>query len=127
MIGLTLFTSISFFFRYQSDLFRERATDSYRKLLNTHLSTLIITLLDTCKECDFVNATIKVENSTLDYFYEFYLTSSGLNVSTQPLGKNYLSSIHNLNSTISSMSGKGVSVEPITLTFTKNQNKLEVE
>lgn len=126
MIGLTIFTSASFFFKYQSDLFRERATDSYRKLLNTYLSSFVITLVNTCKECDFVNVTTKVENTTLDYFYEFQLSNAGLNVSTQPFGKSYLSSIHNLNSSIS-MSGKSFSIKSITLTFIKNKNKLEVE
>jgi flagellar basal body-associated protein FliL len=126
LIGLSVFIAFGHIFKLKADTFREDVADSTRKLINSYISSLVINFFDNCKGCDLVNVSIRIENKTAEYVNELYLASSGLNVITQPTGKNYLSTIHNLNSTLS-LSGSSASTKPIILTLTKNQNKLEVK
>lgn len=123
IIGLGLFLSIGGFFRLQSDIFREDIANSTRKLLNSYISSMIVTQEATCKGCDFVEILVKLENTTANYFYELFLGSPGLFIRSQPGGKGYVASIHNLNSTFD-LSGFGVTSCPLALT--KQQNKIEI-
>jgi hypothetical protein len=122
LIGLSLFFSLSSFFKYQSELFKNDIISSSLSLANSYISSSIIAAVDTCKQCDYVNLKINLANLTAGYVIEVNL-SSGLNTSSQY--KYFNSPVHNLNSSLS-LTGKSSSVQPITLTFIKNQNKLEV-
>lgn len=114
VIGLSLFISIGNFFRLQHDIFREDATDLHRKLINNYFSSLIITSVDTCKQCDFVNNEITLERMTGGYFINVSLDYSGLKVSTQPEAKSFSSSVHNFNSSLD-FTGSATSARPISL------------
>lgn len=124
LIGLSLFISIGNFFKYQLEIFRSDTSFLMKKLISSYVSSVVISSL-ACKQCDFVNSSFKLQNTSLGYFIELSLSSQGLNVSSVPENKHYISSIHNFNSSLS-LSGKSSSVKIITLTFDKNQNKLEV-
>lgn len=125
LIGLTIFIAIGNIFKIRADIFREDIADSTRKLINTFVSSLIVNSFTSCKECDYSRISIKIENTTAEYFFEIYSNNSGINVVSQPGGKNYLSSVHNLNLTLN-FSGQSASAKNIILTLTKTQNKLEV-
>lgn len=125
LIGLIIFIAIGNIFKIRADNFREDIANSTRKLINTYASSLIINSFTNCKDCDYSKVSVKVENTTAEYFFEIYAGGYGLNVVTQPGGKNYTSSIHNLNSTLA-LSGSSTSVKTIILTLTKSLNKLEV-
>jgi thioredoxin-related protein len=127
LIGLSVFLALGNIFRYQADVFGSNVADSYRKLLNTYISSAIIYGFNNCKQCDVIKITIKVKNETAEYFYEIHYTSAGLNVISQPGGKNFLSSVHNLNSTLSPAGTFATSVNPIILTVNKTNNILEVK
>lgn len=127
LIGLAIFLSIGNIFRYQADIFGRDIAESYRKLINTYISSAIIYGFSTCKQCDLFNITIKIENKTADYFHEIYFISSGLNIISKPGEKNYLSSVHNLNYTLKPSSTYASSVKPIILTLNKTKNNLEVK
>lgn len=127
LIGLSIFLAISNFFKLQSDIFREDVADVTRKTINSYLTSIVISSYDTCKQCDSVNVTVKLQNTSADYFYEIFLTSSGMNVISQPVGKNYLSSMHNLIYSLAIESSSVVTQNPITLTYSKNQNNLGVK
>jgi hypothetical protein len=122
LIGLTIFIAIGNLFKLRADIFREDVANSTRKLINSFVSSLVVSSF-TCKECEYSKISVKLENTTAEYFFDIYLNNSGINVVSQPGGKNYLSSAHNLNSTLN-FSGHSTSVKTITLT--KTQNKLEV-
>lgn len=123
LIGLTIFLSIGNLFKLRADVFREDIANSSRKLINSFVSSLIVSSFGSCKECDYSKVSVKIENTTAEYFFDIYLNSSGINVVSQPGGKSYLSSVHNLNLTLN-FSGNSTSIKTITLT--KTQNKLEV-
>lgn len=122
LIGFTIFLGIGSFFKLQSDMFKEDVSSSSLKLMNKYLSSITITT-NNCKLCDYVNITSNVPNTYAGYYLETKFSDIGLNVSAS--NKYYISSVHNLNSTLS-MSGKSSSAKPISLTYNKNQNKLEV-
>jgi hypothetical protein len=128
LIGFTLFISTGSIFKYQSDMFRERNIESSLNLSNSYLSSVIISAIDSCKECDFVSITTKMQNMTAGYILEFELTkASGLNVSIPQIKKYSNSTVHNLIFSLNNSSGKSGSTEPLTLTFNKNQNNLGVK
>lgn len=123
LIGFSLFLSVGSFFRYQSDLFRNDIISSSLNLSNSYISSNIITAVDSCKQCDYIRLNATIANLTAGYTIEINLKNSGLNVSIPY--KYFNSPVHNLNSSLI-LSGKSSSVQPIILTFNKNQNKLEV-
>jgi hypothetical protein len=123
LIGFSLFISVGSFFKYQSDLFRDEIISSSLSLANSYLSSNMVMAATNCKQCDNAIISTSIANLTTGYPIEIKLRSSGLNVSIPY--KYYLSSIHNFNSSLA-LSGDSSSVQTITLTFNKNQNKLEV-
>jgi hypothetical protein len=126
LIGLSIFLGVGNLFRYQADAFGASVADSYRKLLNSYISSAIIYGFSNCKQCDNVTITLRIKNETAEYFYEVYYTSSGLNIISQPGGKSALSSVHNFNSTLNSTGTYSVSVKPIVLTIDKTKNNLGI-
>jgi hypothetical protein len=123
LLGFSLFISVGSFFRYQSDLFRNDIISSSLGLANSYMSSLMITAVDSCKQCDYINLSAPISNLTAGYVIRMDLTDSGLNVSIPY--KFFNSTVHNLNSSLR-LSGSSSSAQPITLTFNRNQNKLEV-
>jgi hypothetical protein len=105
-------------------LFRNDIISSSLGLANSYLSSNIIAAVDSCKQCDYISLSAAMANLTAGYTIEINLTSSGLNTSIPY--KYFNSPIHNLNSSIASISGKSSSAQTITLTFNRNKNKLEV-
>lgn len=124
--GIALFTLLGNFFRYQSDSFRERIVDSSTELVSRYLSSIAITEVDTCKECDNIKFNAKISPTIANYFLTILLDQNGITVSTAPPSKQFTFSIHNLNDTIV-CSGEAPSIEPINLTYDRTQNILGVE
>jgi len=126
IIGFTIFVSVSQFFRLQSDIFKDDVTRESLKLYNTYFSSLALTAANSCKQCDYVNITVKTSNTTAGQFFEISFGSYGVNV-TVPLIKriNFVTSAHNLNETYQT-DGLVASSRPITLTFNKTQNKIGI-
>lgn len=126
MIGFSVFIFIGSFFRYQSDLFRTDIINSNLKTANSYLSTAAIVAVDSCNQCDSAAFSLKVQNQTAGYDIVFNLfTLSGLTTSVNPLGKWYVSPLHNLNSSYI-LNGTVSSSKPITLTFTRTNNTLGI-
>lgn len=124
--GLVLFALVGNFFRYQSDLFRERIVDSSIELVSSYLSSIAITEVDTCKECDNVKFNAKIGPTIANYFLTVSLDGNGITVTTAPPSEQFTLSIHNLNKDIT-LSGEAPSIEPINLTYDRAQNILGVE
>jgi len=126
LIGFSLFTSIGLFFKYQSDLFKSDVTNFNLRLINSYVSAAAMTELVSCKQCDFVNITLKLQNTTAGNFFEIGLNSLGVNTSVPASQKNVTTSIYNLNASYSLLNSLSASVKPISITFTKSQNNLRV-
>jgi len=128
LIGFSLFVSTSNIFQYQSKAFQDMIIDSSLNLSNSYLSSAIIATINSCKNCDSVNITVKLQNTTADYVLGIGISqASGLSVSIPPIGKYSSSNVHNIISFLTQCSGNSTSNKPISLTFNKNQNKLEVK
>jgi len=129
VVGMTLFVLIGNFFRYQSDIFKNRIIDSSTELVSSYLSSISITMVDACKECDKIKYNAKINPTTANYFLSIILNGdgkcNGITVATAPIGMEFTSSIHNLNYSIA-CSGEAPSIEPINLTYDRTQNILSV-
>ena len=123
VIGFILFLSVGNFFRYQADRSASEIVSDSLRLANTYISSVSISLIDSCKKCDVVTYKIVLSNKTAGSFFEISLQKE-LNVST-PENKFFTSSIHNLNFS-TSLSGSAASNKPISLTYKKGNNQLVV-
>jgi hypothetical protein len=123
IIGFTVFVTIGSFFKSQSEAFRSESTEYNLKLANSYFSSFGISLVDACKNCDYANVLIKIENTTAGYFFEENLNNQGLSISAPNTDKSFASSVHNLNSS-TTFAGKSSSAKTISLTFNRSQNVL---
>ena len=126
LIGLSLLISLSQFFNYQSDLFKERGSDSAAKLVNSYISSMAVQMYDSCKQCDFINSTTRISNTTVGHYFKISFKNNHLIIQKFPGGKSYTSSLHNLNETLTLVDSYSSSVQPITLTLNKTKNYLQV-
>jgi putative alpha-1,2-mannosidase len=78
-----------------------------------------------CKECDFVNITVKIQNTTAGNFFEVGMAPNGVNTTIPQTQQNITTTIYNLHSSYN-MSGFSASIKPISITFTKSLNNLRV-
>lgn len=125
ILSITILGSVGFFFKLQSDMFREDVATGYRSLVNSYISTVAISLYDTCKLCDYAAFSFKLQNMTGGYYTEVSFANNQSNVITQPGGGTHVSALHNLNYTLL-FNGFSHSVKTITLTLEKDKNILGI-
>lgn len=126
MIGLALFLTIGGVFRGRLDFFAEDIADQNRKTINGYFSGLMVEELVSCKECDNVNLTTKLSNTTAGSFTQVGLNSTYLTTLSQPGAKQFSGKAHNLLAYLSGAGGLATSNRPIVLSYSKNQNILRV-
>jgi hypothetical protein len=126
LIGFTLFASMGLFFQAQSQIFKNDIINYNLQLINSYMSSIVLTEAVSCKQCDFINVTVKIQNTTAGNFFEVGMrTLNGLNTTVPQSQKSVTSTIYNLNSSYI-LSGFSASVKPISITFTKSLNNLRV-
>jgi len=125
LIGFTFFISVAYFFKYQSDIFKDQVSDYNLNLVNSYMSANALTELVSCKQCDYVDISVKIQAPTTGNVFEIGMDSRGVNTSIPLTQKKITTSIYNLNSSYT-LSGFAASVEPISITFTRAQNNLRV-
>jgi hypothetical protein len=123
---MSIFLSLGHFFKAQHDIFRKDVANLSRQLTASHLSSLAITLLDHCKQCDRWESRIKLPNQTAGYITHLNLTSEGLKVTSIPTEESWLTTLHGLNHSIAQLEGAAYSVRDITLIYERFKNKLEI-
>lgn len=127
IIGFTIFVGVSQFFRYQSDVFKDEVTRENIKLINTFFSSMAVVSEASCKQCDTATLNFKTSNTTAGSFFEVSLGSYGINVSIPFIANaKYISAAHNLNASFE-LRGMVPSTKPISLTFNKTQNIIQVK
>jgi len=126
LIGFSIFISVGSFFKYQLDLLRQDIMSSTTNLTSSYISSAVISVVDSCKQCNLVSFTLETYNfSTGGYPVEIGIENSELKVFAGEVGIN--SSIHNLNYTLNLLPVKtSISIKPITLTFNRSNYNLEV-
>lgn len=126
MIGLVLFLAISGVFRGRLDFFAEDIADQNRRLISGYFSALAVNELVTCKQCDNVNITTVLVNTTAGSFSQVRLNNSFLAAFSPPTPGESALTVHNLLAEVSTKLGSAVSNRPIILTYSRGQSILEV-
>jgi hypothetical protein len=126
MIGFSLFLLVGNFFRSQSEAFRSEIAELNLRMASSYISSLSINFVDSCKQCDYVETRAVLKNISAGYYFQINLSSIGLNISTLPDYKSFVSSLHNLNES-TYMEGNKVSIQTINLMFNRTKNELEVK
>lgn len=125
VIGLGIFAAIGGVFRLQSDIVRGDIAEANRKLVGSYLSSIAVSMSSTCKECDFINQTLKLKNVTASYIVRFSLTKNGLDIFSEPGGGKNSVSFHNLGQAFD-MNGNGASPFPIIFSSNNKLGKLQM-
>ena len=127
VIGFTMFVVVGMSFKAQSDMFREDVVNYTLGLTGSYVSSAAISAVDTCKQCDFIEMSLKLENMTAGYFFQIELDNqTQMNVSAVPGGKSLRYNFYNFNESYN-LTGRAASAKPITLTFNRTKNELRVE
>ncbi|MBS3054936.1 MAG: hypothetical protein J4452_00390 [Candidatus Aenigmarchaeota archaeon] len=126
IIGFGLYLAIGNFFKIQSESFRSEITDDSIKLANSYLTSNILVAADSCKMCDYVNLTFKIENTTAGYYYALDLSKPQVNISVVPFAnKSFITSGHNMNTSFS-FKGNSSSIKTLTLTLNRTKNEIGI-
>lgn len=120
-VGFAVFLGIGSFFKIQSDYFINELRYKNAKLTADYITSIAISLIDSCKECDYSKAVI---NSNPNY--EFIIKAGNTWEIVLPNQRKHIFSLSNLNYSVSSV-GSAITTKPLTLTFNKIENKLMVE
>jgi len=127
VIGFIIFISIGVFFKYQADLFRQSILSSSVNLTSSYLSSATIAIVDSCKECDFVNLTINAQNTTTGYPIEMLIKDLTLKTYAPLTNELIATTIHNLLVDTLQASGSSGSFKPIILTFNRTNYTLRID
>lgn len=126
LLGFVLFLVVGNFFKLQSDIFRIDLSNQALKLTGSYVSGLSISLIDSCKHCNYASIKFQLENETTNYIFVISLNESGLKTSIPfVVGKSYESKMHNIIYS-EEPSGSAASARPITLTYNRTKNELKV-
>jgi len=126
LIGFAVFLSIGTFFRYQSDIFRQSILSLGVNATNSYLSSAVIALVDSCKECDYASLTVRAQNTSAGYPIVVNMSSQQLRTSAPPSAATLNTTVHNLLKNLTT-SGSSSSSKTIILTFNRTNNNLKVE
>jgi len=124
VIGFLIFISIGTFFRYQSDLFRQMIISSSIKMTSSYVSSAAVALVDSCKGCDFVNISIRTQNTSAGYPIDILFLGSTFKTFAPTTSELLFTTIHNLLIDTLTASGSSSSAMTIILTFDRSQNKI---
>jgi len=125
LIGLGLFTSIGGIFRTQSDIIREDVSEANRKLIGSYISSIAISMASNCKECNYSSVSLELEQTKANYILVLNFSSKGLQIFSEPEGRNTSASIHLLNNSLS-LSRNASSYYPIILVLNGTSNQLNL-
>jgi hypothetical protein len=126
LIGLGLFIGIGNYFKIQSDMLRGDVAPYSVELANNYLSAVIVSSIDTCKQCDSMETQLKLSDTVFGYYLNVSLAKGALSIRTSPPGFQSNSTVNNLNYSLSFSEGWVPSTQAINLTYNRNQNKIEI-
>ena len=127
MVGMTLFIGVGNFFRMQADALQTELTNSSFELIGNYFASAAVASVDGCKRCGSVENTMRISDSVFGYYLQISLGQAGLTVSTAPPTASFATSVNNLNASVNFSAGSAPSIQPINLTYDRNQNRLEIK
>ena len=126
LVGMTLFVGVGNFFRIQSELLQAELSNSSFELIGNYFASAAVVSVDGCKRCGNVENTLRIGDSVFGYYLQIALGPDGLTVATAPPTNSFKTSVNNLNASVSFVPGSAPSIQPINLTYDRNQNRLEI-
>ena len=126
IIGFTMFISIGNFFKLQSDGIRIDVGEFSTQLTSSYLNSRIVRMMDSCKECNFGNFSFRIENTSAGYYTLITAGPKWVLTEISPISKSTNSTIHNLLLSVNVKEGFASSAEPITITYNKTRNQLNL-
>ena len=126
LIGIGMFMTLGGFFRMQADNVRRSLINLSLEMVDSHISSIIVNFVGSCSNCEVIDGTIVLEKTYAGYFLNTILNESGIIIETAPRSRAFSSSINNLNESLVIVDNSVPSIKNINLTYTRNQNKLEI-
>ncbi|MCX6820779.1 MAG: hypothetical protein NT016_02425 [Candidatus Aenigmarchaeota archaeon] len=127
LVGMTLFIGIGNFFRIQSESLQSELSSSAFELMGNYFASAAVASVDACKQCGIVENDLRISDTVFGYYLRLSASGSGLSVATAPPTHSYNTSVNNLNATVTFVQGSAASIQPINLTYDRNQNTLEIK
>jgi hypothetical protein len=124
VLSLSILGAIATFFRFQADILKDDIASGYRSLVNSYVASASINLFTSCKNCSG-SIYFKIPDTTAGYYTEIFFSDNQSKVISQPGGKMFVSSLHNLNYTLL-FDGYAHSTMLINLTLEKGKNILGI-
>jgi len=126
LVGMTLFTGVGNFFRIQSEALQAEISNSSFELIGNYFASAAVASVDQCKRCGSMENTMRISDSVFGYYLQISLGDAGLTVATAPPTASFATSVNNLNASVDFLPGSAPSIQPINLTYDRNQNRLEI-
>lgn len=126
LVGMTLFTAVGNFFRLQSEALQAEISNSSFEVIGNYFAAAAVASVDQCKQCGSVENTMRISDSVFGYYLQISLGQAGLAVATAPPTSSFTTSVNNLNASVPFVPGSAPSIQPINLTYDRNQNRLEI-
>jgi hypothetical protein len=101
LISISIFTLLSNYLFSFSQLSQDRLLSSFRELIASYASGFIIYTYTGCKYCNYSNITFGIPYQAFDNFHEINGSENVIYVTSIPLQKQFSTSAHNLNFSIS--------------------------
>jgi len=127
LVGMTLFVGIGNFFRIQSESLQSELSGSAFELMGNYFASAAVVSVDACKQCGSVENDLRISDTVFGYYLQLSSSGAGLSVATAPPTRSYNTSVNNLNATVTFVPGSAASIQPINLTYDRNQNRLEIK
>lgn len=127
LIGIALFAGVGNFFRIQAESLQSELSGSAFELIGNYFASAAVASVDACKQCGSVENDLRISDSVFGYYLQLSLADDGLTVATAPATKSFTTSANNLNASVTFVSGSAPSIQPINLTYDRNQNTLEIK
>jgi len=126
LVGMTLFIGVGNFFRIQADALQAELSNSSFELIGNYFASAAVASVDACKQCGSVENKFRISDSVFGYYLQISLGSDGLTVATAPPTKSFKTSVNDLNASVYFVPGFASSIQPINLTYDRNQNTLAI-
>mgnify|MGYP001626387405 CR=1 FL=1 len=137
LLSFSIFSLILNFFYSSSFSFQDRILAFQREALASYVSSYATYLWENCQYCNYSSFIIPIPSKLSENYHDVYFSNNILYVKSQPLGKDFSSSLHNINesttfsgffssASVYSYQGLNGTFALANFSFNKTQNKFNI-
>ncbi|MGC9200393.1 MAG: hypothetical protein ACP5F8_00290 [Candidatus Aenigmatarchaeota archaeon] len=137
ILSFSIFSLILNFFYSSSFSFQDRVLTFQRETLASYVSSYVTYIWENCRYCNSSFFKIAIPSKLSENYHDVYFSNNILYIKSQPLGKDFSSSLHNINQSASfsgyfssanvfSYEGLNKTFALTNLSFNKIQNKFNI-